>query len=110
MKITCELTDRDMNDYMKTLNKHRRLAILRHLAEIPEYTGNASILQDVLMGLGLSASRAQIVTELSWLRENGLVEFDPNADFVVVTATVRGVEIARGLATHPEIQRPSPKV
>lgn len=99
-----------MNDYLKTLSKHRRLAILRHLAEIPEYTGNASILQDVLGGLGLSSSRAQIVTELSWLRENGLVEFDPSADFVVVTATGRGIEIARGLATHPEIQRPSPKV
>ncbi|MBD3738589.1 MAG: hypothetical protein IE938_19305 [Pseudomonas balearica] len=99
-----------MNDYLKTLSKHRRLAILRHLAEIPEYTGNASILQDVLAGLGLSSSRAQIITDLSWLRENGFVEFDPVAEFVVVAATSRGIEIARGLATHPEIQRPSPKV
>lgn len=98
-----------MNDYLKTLTKHRRLAILRHLAEIPEYTGNASILQDVLLGLGLTSTRAQIITELSWLRENGFVEFDPAADFVVVTATARGVEIARGIATHPDIQRPSPR-
>lgn len=99
-----------MNDYLKTLSKHRRLAILRHLAEIPEYTGNASILQDVLQGLGLSSSRAQIVTDLTWLRENGFVEFDPSVEFVVVSATARGIEIARGLSTHPDIQRPSPKV
>lgn len=99
-----------MSDYLKTINRHRRLAILRHLEAIPEYTGNASILQDVLRGLGLTSSRDQIVTELAWLREQGFVAFDPAADFVVVTATARGVDIARGLATHPDIQRPSPKV
>jgi len=99
-----------MSDYLKTIGRHRRLAILRHLEAIPEYTGNASILQDVLKGLGLASSRDQIVTELAWLREQGFVTFDPSADFVVVTATARGVDIARGLATHPEIQRPSPRV
>jgi hypothetical protein len=99
-----------MTDYVKTLAKHRRLAILRHLEAIPEYTGNASILQDVLKGLGLASSRDQIVTELSWLREQGLVEFDPRAEFVVVSATARGVDIARGLATHPDIQRPNPRI
>lgn len=99
-----------MTDYVKRIERHRRLAILRYLEAIPEYTGNASILQDVLRGVGLPTSRDQIVTELAWLREQGFVSFDPAADFVVVTATARGVDIARGLATHPEIQRPSPRV
>jgi hypothetical protein len=98
-----------MNDYGETLRRHRRLAILRHLEAIPEYTGNASILQDVLRGLGLPSSRDQVVTELAWLREQGLITYDPAADFLVVTATARGVEIARGLAAHPQIQRPGPK-
>lgn len=98
-----------MIQYAETLRKHRRLAILRHLEAIPEYTGNASILQDVLRGLGLPVSRDQVVTELAWLMEQGFVSYDSGADFVVVTATARGVDIARGLATHPEIQRPGPR-
>jgi hypothetical protein len=98
-----------MTDYAKTVRLHRRLAILRHLEAIPEYTGNAAILQDVLRGLGLPSSRDQVITELAWLREQGFVSYNAEADFLVVTATARGVDIARGVATHPEIQRPSPK-
>lgn len=98
-----------MSDYGDTLRKHRRLAILRHLEAIPEYTGNAAILQDVLRGLGLPTTRDQVVTELAWLKEQGFLGFDAGADFLVVTGTARGMEIARGLATHPDIQRPSPR-
>ncbi len=98
-----------MNDYAQTLRRHQRLAILRHLEAIPEYTGNASILQDVLRGLGLPVTRDQITSELVWLREQGFVAFDGMSDFLVVTATSRGIEIARGQSTHPEVQRPSPR-
>lgn len=98
-----------MSAYQKTVAKHRRLAILRHLEGCLEYTSNASILGDVLKGVGVNSTRDQIVTELAWLRETGMVTYDDSADFVVVTATVRGVEIATGLASHPDIQRPSPR-
>ncbi len=99
-----------MSDYAETtLRQHRRLAILRHLAEIPEYTGNASILQDVLLGVGVSTTRDQVITELHWLREQGMVSLVAHEDFVVVTATHRGVEIAKGVATHPDVRRPSPR-
>ncbi len=99
-----------MTDYAKTVRRHRRLAILRHLEAIPEYTGNASILQEVLRGLGLPSTRDQVVTELAWLGEQGFVSCDPNAEFVVVTATARGVDLARGVASHPDVQRPSPRL
>lgn len=98
-----------MNDYADTLRRHRRLAILRHLADCAEYTGNASILQDVLRGVGLPSTRDQVITELAWLKEQGFVTYDDRADFIVVTASGRGVEVARGIATHPEIQRPGPR-
>lgn len=98
-----------MSDYAATLRKHRRLAILRHLADCAEYTGNASILQDVLRGLGLPSTRDQVVTELAWLKEQGFVIYEDRAEFIVVTATARGVELARGLASHPDVQRPSPR-
>lgn len=96
-------------DYQDTLRKHRRLAILRHLEHCTDYTSNASILTDVLDEVGVTSSRDQVVTELEWLRENGFVTLEHKAVFTVAEATARGVEIARGRATHPGIQRPSPR-
>lgn len=98
-----------MTPYGETIRKHRRLAILRHLEGCSDYTSNASILVDVLDGVGVASSRDQVVTELAWLKENGFVTYTDTGAFVVVEATGRGVEIARGRATHPDIQRPSPR-
>ena len=95
-----------MTDYAVTLRRHRRLSILRHLEGSFGYTSNASILTDVLNGVGVTSSRDQVVTELSWLKENGFVSYSQSGDFVVVEATSRGTEIARGRALHPDIQRP----
>ncbi|SMH35950.1 hypothetical protein [Maritimibacter sp. HL-12] len=98
-----------MSDYAETLRKHRRLAILRHLESCAEYTSNASILGDVLDGVGIPSTRSQVLGELAWLRENGLVIYDDRSDFIVVEATRAGLEIATGVARHPEIQRPRPR-
>ncbi|MFN4191828.1 MAG: hypothetical protein ACK4FR_02700 [Tabrizicola sp.] len=95
-------------DYQETLRRHRRLAILRHLEASPEYTSNASILQDVLASVGLRSTRDQVTTEIVWLQEQGFLLADGDG-FLVVTATARGAEIARGVATHPEVQRPGPR-
>ncbi|MFI0477418.1 VpaChn25_0724 family phage protein [Paracoccus jiaweipingae] len=96
--------------YAEDVSRHRRLAILRQLAEVQEYVSNASVLQDILVRLGLPVSYDSLMTELHWLREQGMVAFDPDAGFVVVTATRRGVDIARGLAVHPGVQRPRPRI
>ena len=95
--------------YSKTVSKHRRLAILRHLQGCTDYTSNASILTDVLGGVGVKSSRSQVITELSWLNENGFVKYEEAGDFIVVEATADGVDIALGHSTHLEIQRPSPR-
>jgi len=98
-----------MTDYSDHIRRHRRLAILRHLEACSEYTSNVSILADVLRGVGVQSTRSQVVTELSWLKENGFVTTVDHGDFVVATATLSGAEIARGVTTHPEIQRPQPR-
>lgn len=95
--------------YSDTLRKHRRLAILRHLVESVEYTSNASILTDVCNGVGVGSSRAQIITEIAWLAENGMVTSTAHGDFVVVTATHSGADIAHGHSSHPDVQRPGPR-
>jgi len=92
--------------YQNTLRKHRRLCILRALADAALYTSNASILQDMCTGLGVATNRSQMITELTWLKDSGFVDYDDREEFLVVTATHGGVEIAQGKATHPEIQRP----
>lgn len=97
-------------NYSEDVSRHRRLAVLRHLAELPEYVSNASILQDVLGGLGLPVAYDALLTELGWLAEQGFVVADISASFVVVTATRRGVDLAKGLATHPGVQRPRPRL
>ncbi|MFE3838896.1 VpaChn25_0724 family phage protein [Pseudogemmobacter sonorensis] len=91
-----------------TLRRHRRLAILRFLGESPSYTSNESILTDMLNSneIGIDTSRDQTKTELAWLAEMGLVQLVGCEEFRAATVTARGVDIALGRATHPEIQRP----
>ncbi|WP_126977443.1 VpaChn25_0724 family phage protein [Frigidibacter oleivorans] len=98
-----------MTDYGDFLRRHRRLALLRHLEACPDYTSNAAILQSVLNGLGITSTRDQVVTELTWLREQGFIAVEDLGTVVIAAASTRGVEIARGLTSHPEIERPSPR-
>ncbi len=100
-----------MTEYAETLRRHRRIAILRFLEASPTFTSNVSILTDVLNSnqIGIDTSRAQTTTELHWLAEQGFVSVTGSPEFLVATATARGVDIALGRATHPEIQRPSPR-
>lgn len=93
--------------YQDTLRKHRRLTILRYLANCASYTSNASILSDVVNDFGISSTRDQITTELAWLAENGFVT-NRGEGMLVASATHQGVEIAEGRALHPDIQRPRP--
>lgn len=100
-----------MSDFHAFNSRHRRLAILRFLEASPAYTSNVSILTDVLNSdqIGINTSRDQTTTELSWLAETGFVTLGGREDFRVATATARGVDVALGGATHPDIQRPGPR-
>ena len=96
------------DDYAQTtLRQHRRLAILRHLDLAPEYTSNRSMLRDVLNDLGVTSTTDQVTTEIAWLQEQGLVT--SLAEGYVVSATLRGVEVAGGVASHPGVKRPGPR-
>lgn len=97
-----------MNDYVETLSRHRRIAVLRYLEAAPHYSSNSSILTDVLRGLGVTSTYDQVVTELLWLKEQGFVLVEDLGGITIATATPRGVEIATGAATHSGIQRPRP--
>lgn len=98
-------------DYATTIRRHRRLAILRFLADSPGYTSNESLITDVLNSddIGIQSSRDQVRTEVQWLAEQGFATIGGSTDFMVAVATVAGVDVARGRAAHSDIQRPSPR-
>ncbi len=51
--------------YETTLEAHRRLAVLTHLAECLDYASNSEILLDVCNGLGITTSRDRMIGTLA---------------------------------------------
>lgn len=94
--------------YAEELREHARLTILRLLEDAPRYTSNVSMMTGLLARYGIAYTRDQTVSELRWLEEQGLLTSEELSGFVVATATVRGVEVAQGIARHPGIQPPRP--
>lgn len=95
--------------YAEELREHARIAILRMLEDAPRYTSNVSIMTDLLPQFGISYTRDQVVGELAWLKEQGMLTTEAlPGGFIVATATTRGCEVAQGIAVYPGIQRPRP--
>lgn len=90
-----------------TETEHRRLSILKHLERSSEFTSNASILIDVVRGVGITTTEAQMRAALAWLSEQELIEMVDHGHVVIATATVRGAEVALGHVTHPGVKRPT---
>lgn len=90
-----------------TTTEHRRLAILKHLAASSEFTSNASILIDVVNGVGVPTSEDQMRAALAWLDEQELIGMVDHGHVIVAVATSRGAEVALGRSFHPGVKRPS---
>ena len=88
-------------------NEHRRLAILRALADSPEYVSNLSVMTDLVNGFGVPSSRDQVDSAASWLSEQGLIERTDHAGFVILRARERGLDVASGRSSTPGVKRPS---
>jgi Fe2+ or Zn2+ uptake regulation protein len=96
--------------YADTMRRHRRLTILRTLADAPGYASNESIIQQVLDTYRVSSTRDQVRTELTWLAEQGLLAVeDVGGVFMVATITQGGLEISGGKRVHPDIEKPAPR-
>lgn len=98
-----------MSPYLAHQSRHRRLAILRVLAEAPGYTGNDSLLATIVNDFGIVSTRDQVRGELTWLRDQGFVSLKDTAGVLVATMTEAGGELAAGRRTDPGVARPSPK-
>ncbi len=96
--------------FAETVAADRRLALLRTLEEAPGFAANHSVLHSALRDFGHEPSRDQVLSDLHWLREQGLVTLDESLGGKVIVAriTERGADVAHGRATVPGVKRPSP--
>lgn len=86
-----------------------RLILLRAMEEAPGYSLNESILHTVVTNFGHNVSRDIIKSEMSWLKEQGLICINEVVGYYVATLTTRGADIATGRSTIPGVERPSPR-
>jgi len=94
--------------YRQLHTEHRRLTILRFLAEDPGYTVNSSMIADVLPEWGHSVSRDALHADLAWLDEQGLIDAHARSSVYVAQLTQRGADVAAGRASVPGVKRPGP--
>ena len=93
------------------ITKNRRLAILRFLAEDADYSHNTSVLQSALAQIGHGVSRDVVEADAAWLDEQELATIDrvEGLPVTVLRITGRGLDVARGFAVHPGVDRPLPR-
>lgn len=92
------------------LREHRRLVILRVLAEIASHRTNTSVLADAANHYGVSSTRDDIRTDVAWLSDQGLVRREQLTESVsLVVLTERGADVADGRACVPGVRKPSPR-
>jgi len=100
-----------MTDYLEdTVKPLRRAHILRYLAQCRGYESNADILVSVINGTrdGLTVFYTDVIEALGWLENRGYVRLSGD-EVVVVTATQRGLRLARGDDRDPGVAAPEPK-
>lgn len=95
--------------FQKTVTEDRRLSLLLVLAQTPGYSANAFLLRDAIGQIyGHSASIDQVVGDIAWLAEQGLVTARTAGDVTLATMTARGADVAAGRAVVPGVKKPMP--
>lgn len=94
--------------YKEHENQHLRLTVLRTLHEDSDYQINESLLRDAIKPFGFAPSRDALRAQIRWLEEAGLVTVEDLGQILVARLTVRGADVATGVAQIDGIKRPGP--
>ena len=86
----------------------RRLVILCVLDRAPGSQTNHYVLRDALGDQGHRISLDAVLSELSWLQEQGLVRLEELRDVTVAVLTARGQDASRGWVRIPGVKKPAP--
>lgn len=95
--------------YLKVLMEQRRYLILRLLGELPDLCGNSGTVHLALEEDRHRCTYDQVVTDLAWLEEQGLLALDRDADpdsYMIARLTPRGVDVAARRCKVPGILPP----
>lgn len=95
--------------YADLVNQDRRLRILKILAESQSYVASADLMQTVLSHMGHAVSHDRLNTDLEWLKEQELLGLERIGEVPMARLTIRGLDVANGIATVPGIARPLPE-
>lgn len=98
-----------MTPFAEHFNKSFRLAILRLLEEAPAFQANAAVLQSAAGAMAFRVSRDQVMTQLDWLAEQGLIRLEDVGHIRIAHLTDRGHDVAKGYITSTGVDRPSPR-
>lgn len=95
--------------FEERMQQNRRLCVLKTLADMPGFRANESLIHQTVVDFAFPATRDQIRSDLTWLKEQGLVTIDVVCDVMIGAITGRGEDVAAGRAIVPGVQRPQPK-
>lgn len=96
------------NALERLLGEDRRLVILRLLGKAPGNELNHYVLQVALEDKGHRISLDAVLSELSWLEEQGLVTLESLPGMTVAALTARGLDVSLGRARVPGVKIPVP--
>lgn len=92
-------------NYLELLAADRRRSILMLLDAAPAASANVALLHAALPDCGHHASYDQIVGDLAWLAEQGLVATQSLHGLVIARLLARGADVAAGRASVPGVTR-----
>jgi hypothetical protein len=94
--------------FADVMDQDRRLVVLKALQAAAGYRAAQFVLQRYAAQFGHAVSVDRIKTDLSWLREQGLITLETPEQVMVATLTQAGLDVAAGLSTVPGVTRPAP--
>lgn len=97
-----------MSDLQSLVTADRRLLILTLLAESSAYTASYDLLHMALSRMGHAVSMDRLNTDIEWLFEQGLLMPELVSGVHLARLSVRGLDVAQGVATVPGVARPRP--
>lgn len=101
-----------MKSFADRLREDRRLVMLRLLSEQRGYSLNSSNLHAGLDYLSIRCTRADVLADLRFLSDNGLVTLEPLADIeglYSVTLTRAGRDVGTGMQLVAGVSTPAPR-
>jgi hypothetical protein len=92
--------------FEQMVTEDRRLVILHLLMNSTAYEANAFLLERALETSGHRVSYDRLLVDLSWLKEQELIDASELGTVTIARLLTRGQDVARGVTTVPGVQRP----